>query len=558
MPKEKLIIVSLNIMLLKKGVALNNREEFINDYDEKNIISEEATSLLIYKKESFRDYPKWLKMFHNKIWGRDDIFEKMSKNNSEGLSILISVEEEDQTYIFAVNLGSGRYSIKKEMVDKRFGIYTAQKLLQRSEAKIKYAQSRVLKQNPVNKNILFGKDVGADDFILGMEDNEVVRELSIAVDNPTDFSNMIGKFSSLNVKFLFKAGELPCLGGLAIKLKSLLEIYKSITDEEIRKLYKGLRPLYDDETRDLFVELESRLDRKTTDFFLFESEIDFEYSLIVGFKYRFNDGSESEIYPTLNINDYLSHKSSPKIDDLERDFIALIDEDGKDVKQWSIKECVYGEMAHNGRMFLLSYGEWFEIGKDKYARIENNIKAIEDATFNIPNNVKDKTLKEVNDYKKTPEYKSSNKTPKERIFNMNLCSELNGELFDEINKQITLYEDQIEVCDVYCPKQKEFIHSKINNGSSALSHLFNQGFVSAKSLAEYTEDFIKSIKEKIPNSSIAKPIEGYTVRYLIINDSSTNRLPFFSKMILDEKITTLRSQGFSVKLTWVNNVFKIK
>lgn len=553
----KKIIVQLNVMLLKQGVTISNCKEFINDYKDENIIFQEEAKYLIYKKESFPDYPKWLKMFHKKIWGKNDIFEKMAKSNSEGLSIFIPVEEEGKIYIFAVNCGSGRFNIKKEMIDKTFGIYTSQKILQNAEAKIKNAQSRVLEQNPVNKSRTYGNDVDVEDFLLSMEDNEVVRELNITINDPIDFSNMIGKYSSLNIKFLFNEDRIPCLDELAVKLKRLLEIYKSITDEEIKKLFKGIKPLYN-ETRDLCVELENRLSKKTSDFFLFEAEIDFEYSLIVGFKYKFNDGSKSAIYPTLSINDYLSHKKSPKVIDLERDLVVLLDEGGKEIKQWSIMECLYGEMSYNSRMFVLSYGDWYEIGKEKYARIENNIKEIEDAAFSISNEVKNKTEKAVNDYKKTPEYKKFKKVPKERIFNKQLCDELNGELFDEISKQITLYEDQIEVCDVYFSDKREFIHSKINHGSSSLSHLFNQGFVSASSFAKFTNDFIKNIKVKMNNSKIAEPVRGCTVRYLIIDESSANRLPFFSKMTLDEKITTLKSQGFFVKLTWANDIFKNK
>jgi len=558
MSKKKKIVVQLNIMLLKQGLALNKRADFINSYDEKNVISHDQGKYLIYKKISFLDYPRWLKAFHKKIWGKDDIFEQMSRTNSEGLSIFIPLKEEDATYLFVINYGTGRFNIKKEMIDKTFGIYTSQQIIQKSKAKIKNAQSRVLEQNPVNKSRMFGKDADADDFFLSMEDNEVVRELNITINDPEDFSNMIGKYSSLNVKFLFDESNMPCLGFLSSKLKILLNIYKSITDEEIKKLFKGLKPLYDESTQDLCGKLEKELANKTDNFFLFEAEIDFEYGLVSGFKYKFNNGNESELYSKLSIDDYLSKKSSPKIDDLEKDMIILLDEDGKEIKEWSIMECLYGEMSHNGKMYILSYGDWFEIGKEKFERIKSNIKSVEDQSFNVSDSVRKATRNAVEEYKKTPIYESSKKIPRERLFNEKLCGELSGEFFDQIDKQISLYEDKFEVCDIFLPKNKEFIHSKIKKGSQSLSHLFNQGYVSASSFAKFSDRFTEKANEKIINlnNRIESQSRGYAIRYLIINESSSNRLPFFSKMTLDDKITTLRAEGFDVKLTWVNGVFK--
>ena len=210
-------------------------------------------------------------------------------------------------------------------------------------------------------------------------------------------------------------------------------------------------------------------------------------------------------------------------------------------------------------MYILSYGDWFEINQDKYDRIQGNIKGVTDETFTVANTVKDSIKEKINAYKLTDEFKNKKiKTvPKEKFFNEKLCDELKGELFDVQARQVTLYDDQFEVCDIFHVLEKEFIHTKINHGASSLSHLFNQGYVSASSFAKFKTDYVERVNDKITVEDNKISQDGtYVVRYLIINESSINRLPFFSKMTLDDKITTLKSQGFEVKLSWVNKVFK--
>ena len=154
--------------------------------------------------------------------------------------------------------------------------------------------------------------------------------------------------------------------------------------------------------------------------------------------------------------------------------------------------------------------------------------------------------------KNNPEIK---KIEKERIFNKKLCAEKNGELFDEISKQIKIEDDAFEVCDVYLPQDKEFIHSKIKKGSSAsaLGHLFNQAYVSGYSFVRFKNTFVEKVNSLIKNREnyISSNYSDYRIRLLIINTSNMNKLSFFAKLILDEKIAQLEGYGFNVKLTWI-------
>ncbi len=148
---------------------------------------------------------------------------------------------------------------------------------------------------------------------------------------------------------------------------------------------------------------------------------------------------------------------------------------------------------------------------------------------------------------------------KERIFNTELCKQLSGELFDKVSKQITIDGDKMEVCDIFDTTNNEFIHTKIGTKAATLSHLFNQGYVSARAFASMKDIFVPKVNEKLDNPEHKLSLQenshqNYTIRYLIINEKADNNLTFISKLALDRIITDLKGFGYKVKLSWVNNI----
>ena len=374
---------------------------------------------------------------------------------------------------------------------------------------------------------------------------------------------MIGKNGSLNVRILFEENEIPCINHLDAKLIDIINIYESITLEEINLLYKGLRPIEEDN----FEELEEVLDAKIRNFnnsqdgfYLFEPESDFDFSRIQKYEFKIitNENNRKQIKrfeeSEFNLSKYLMYQNNPSVETLKNDIIKFIDENNF-AKEWSIYECLYGEMEYNERIYILSTEKWFEIDKNKFRRINDVIKSIEDDTFTVSEELKEQVTAEILVQKNDPDIK---KIEKERIFNRKLCEEKNGEFFDENSKQIKIEDDAFEVCDVYLPQEEEFIHSKIKKGSSAsaLGHLFNQAYVSGYSYVRFKDTFVEKVNSLIPNTEnhISTNHSNYTIRLLIINASLTNKLSFFAKLILDEKIAQLEGFGFSVKLSWINGI----
>ena len=548
MADEKL---SLNVMLLKEAYDFSEPRSFVQDFNKARLVDlADIENALLYVKKGQRKWPDWVKKV-KKIISYPDLEKKIPSSQSSGVNLFVKVQER----IFSINYGMlARHNVKKEAIDETFGIYTAAKIFYgEGNSTLKSAQSRVIESNPVNKQRQYGEGILPDQVLLGMEDNEALRELTI-LSNETDYTRLIGKYNSLTVQFKLDSKDIPYLSVLPDMLESLLDTYKDVSEDEIRKLFKGLYPIRDPhKVESLFQELESQIVADTEKFFLFEPELDFDFSSVDGFKYLVGDETHSN--SDLLLKEYLEHRPSPVRDNWEEDKLQVEDEEGKCLKEWRMLDCLYGEMEFEDINYIISHGEWYSIAKDKYERVIEKTDAVLTDNSLVSQAVKDRAKDSIDQFKiDNPERKTA---PKERLFNTELCEELGGELFDEIIKQVTVYEDRFEVCDIYLPDSKEFIHTKYNSGVSALSHMFNQGFVSASSHAKFGREFTSKINGHIddPERHVPEVVEGCCVHYLILNPKTENRLTFFSKMVLEDKISQLEAMQYKVKLTWANDVY---
>ncbi len=120
--------------------------------------------------------------------------------------------------------------------------------------------------------------------------------------------------------------------------------------------------------------------------------------------------------------------------------------------------------------------------------------------------------------------------------------------------------NSIEVCDVLS-QDKYLIHVKKGHGSSVLSHLFDQGFVSGDMLLQqqFRKETNKVLKTKVVRGNPDQDKwlftenknyqpEQYTIVFGIITGKNTSRpkIPFFSKVAFRRAATTLVNQGYNV------------
>lgn len=557
MPEEAIKTVSLNIMLLKAECNLNNREVYIDNYSENNIIRGGSNSddYFLYKSGHSGNKPNWVNEFDEKIWN-DEIKDEFSNTASEGLSVIKKITHNHRDYLFAINFGQGRHNIIKDKIEDTFGIYTAIALIEQG-ASIRRAGTRNISSNPKNTEFQNAQELSRDAFNAELEDNDIIRHLSAVADSST-ISSVIGKYGPLNIRMRFKETEIPCWNYLDDRLKDLINLFENIQNNSdvVNKFFKGLRPLPSQKQNELNNILTDKINDNNSKFFLFEPEIDYDPTLISKIIYKLKSDPRTAHHEDekLSLDYYLNLKEN--IDELDfiNDRIILINEDGQKYKEWSIIKCLYGEMKIDNQVYILSNSIWYGLSKDKYERVNENINSIID-------NIQVDEIVKTNTTNKILEAKILDKKhiDKERIFNKEFCNQISGELFDQISKQITIDDDKMEICDIFDPNNKEFIHTKIGTKAATLSHLFNQGYVSARAYASMKNIYVPKVNEKMNNSEHSigneqNSHQEYTIRYLIINEKADNKLTFISKLALDRIITDLKGFGYKVKLSWVNGI----
>ena len=552
---DKYISVPLTISLLTEECTKDNLEIFISDYKEENIILKDSNYIL-YKKNGNKDYPKWLKDFQKKVLKEPNITDFYSKTISEGLTLIKDISYKGHNYIFAINFGQGRHNIVKGKINNTFGIFVAQKILLNKQARVKIAQSRSIEGDPVNKNRMFANEIDQEALFFLLDSDAVMRELNLLADkDSTDFSSVIGKYGPLNIKFKFKQDEIPCIKYLARRIIELIELYNSITDAQVALLFKGLQPVKKSKSEELHSLLCEKLLDNNNKMYLFEPEMDYDFMRISGVKYKIdgNFDKDEQLYAKLDFNDYLNLKNNLSLDDLKNDQVILLDEDGNICKCWNIIEALYGEFKYEDGIYILSNEIWHKVEEDKYNRINKIIKDITNNNFVLKDDIKTNTVKKIINYTKTDKYKKSTdkKIPREGLFNIEFAKSNGYILLDK--KLINIDGDQIEVCDSYNQDGNEFIHAKIGTSADKLTHLFAQGYASARAYKMDTKNYINKVKDAAGINIPDTPI-GATINYLIINSKKVNELTFLSKMTLIEKIENLQAFGFNVKLTWINDI----
>lgn len=572
--KLKKVTLPLNIMLIKESYEFNEKEKYIKNYDEKEVkVYPKREDAFLYFREKEKDNePQWVKQLEKLGFPVEIIQDK-----TYGATLFLKISGR----IFAINFGTlGRYHIEETSKEKYFGLKTVSQLLLDEKAAIKRSSSRANGTNPVSKVKQHGIEIEVDDFLLDRQDNEVTNELVIS-SNDSKYKHIIGKSDTLKVQFSLEVPEQysddklkdELFKRLIKSIDNILELYTRVNDNNediLNILFKGAKPVTDEDQID---NLDNMLikklnDTNQTDFYLFEAEVDFDVSEVDHIKYKTNNQEYSSNYDQLLLSDYCNTigKHNPlTLEQLKEDKVTFENSEGMKIKEWTIYRTLYGEMFLNDKYFILSNEEWYEVNKEKYNDVENNIKQVL-SQFPIKPDVIQKTKNKIQE-EATKKKKNNTKggIQREHIFNDYLKDGIGdgGYLFDEGHKQLNLYGDgKFEICDVYDANSKEFIHVKRGSTSGPLSYLFNQGFVSARAYIHNSTKYADGVNVHIddnrhkispkPNSDSGST---YTIRYLIVDKKENENIPFFSKLVLDNIIRELKGYHYDVKVSWLQEDF---
>lgn len=266
---------------------------------------------------------------------------------------------------------------------------------------------------------------------------------------------------------------------------------------------------------------------------------------------RYKGFNSSNVYPDLDIAGYVADLKAKSLaaytaENLSSHKVQECDADGNDEGgSWKIKECLVFETDLNGQKYVLSGDRWY--------CIEANL-AKEVADFFATVSVHTLPAAHAND--------------NEQTYNQRVAS--GGHKLLCLDRKIIKPSDAsygIETCD-FLGEDGALIHIKDHTSSSRLSHLFNQGTVSARVLKR-DGAFRDLLRTEIAAQQTALKLAGYDglvvgstaqfdaskhkVVYAVICGAAAGaaRLPFFSLVTFRQAAKVLQEIGFPYAFAWI-------
>ena len=255
----------------------------------------------------------------------------------------------------------------------------------------------------------------------------------------------------------------------------------------------------------------------------------------------------------MTIEDYVDQLKKGKFSEIEdmdelrasHEVRVIAAGEGNKKQKQKLYNCFVYEVDHSGSIYVLFGGQWFAVDRDFYGSVERDFKSL------LPN----------------ASFVASTSAENER----ELIAELNGHKnllnLDQVKlSPANAKGANLEPCD-FLSKDKQFIHLKDGHSSAPISHLWNQGIVSAEAFVldeKFRIDLRREIKKRekkfkkagfdgvIPDGRSKPTPVDYTVIFGIMREryqkSGLLGLPFFSKVSLRTAAERIRLMGFSIEV----------
>lgn len=474
----------------------------------------------LYVKRGRRTPPKWSKFFTGFVNVADLGFVQ-----STGGVLVVAA----QGRFFALSFGQGRFLLKPESIEERFGLLVT--LNSVSAGALRSIDKHTFDAVEQNSRVQVNKLSTAVEFGIDVQ-RDLVRGIT---GNPHMSVGLGGRLVGSDSLTIATDVLLPDIGLLLDKIYDKFES-KSYKDQfgwidHIHRLRaKGSKASELD--RELIRKLEaSRSTSGLMDGCWISIPEVIEWNRVSGFKFtrKPNDGIEMDLHlpgfiRTLDKRDVIS------VEYLKTHSAYAVDDDEQPVYKWPIYKCLQCEINDADGAYVLSGGSWFAVDKTFVGDMQ---------TF-FDHFPRYQTVLPVYDHASEDKY------------NKAVVDASGGKLVLMDAKPIKVggIYDKVEFCDVYSDLA-ELLHVKRYGNSSVLGHLFNQGLISGELLKQH-EDYPNLVNEKLPAShhlncgNVPRDVSKYAIIFAIISQSTKPlHLPFFAIVALRNVWDRLQSIGFS-------------
>lgn len=500
--------------------------------DAKNVKIPDSDESIFVIKDPQISKPDWFDYFSGSAL---EAFLKSSMTNPSAILVV-----KFGTQYFALTFGHGRFLINPYSTVADFGLRTCLNKL--TGDKIKTVDSRTFDQVGLHTRQQVSDPQDFNNFSIDVE-----KDLVKAVDGHLDTS--IGTYMKGSTCLtIVTSKNLLGLNSLCAELLSLyrkkayekefawidnikfltdpsliddlnVTLVQKIANDDLSEMQLGAPEITDDSEikHYKFTGLRSR-----DIYSIFPSIHAFAKSIIEKIK-REND-SNPKLKRKLEVNDMFSSS-----------VVAIDREDKASLKHsWKVFQCISAEIQKAGKTFKLLEGHWYEVDANYLDKIERQIKGISQSTVPFPN---------------------MNLGEREEDYNIRASATLNAICMDQDFVRMP-GRSKFEFCDIFT-KDKHIVHVKKHLGAAAISHLLNQGYVSAQMFSHDLEvrkelsqkdlvkgtSYVAKMNPSIFNSQL------YEIVFVIASEkvkSLSSTLSFFSKITLAHKHKILTGMGYKV------------
>lgn len=470
---------------------------------------------------------------------------------STGAAVVLALRPGDQHFAFTFGT-LGRFLLKQDAWQRGYGLQTALNLIYPRENSGSPGKLVAVDAKRRGGNVIRSRRQASKATSFEAFDVDKVRDL-IGGTTGAPYDAKWGRRIT-GTDFLHFESD-AAFGELGKLCRSLQEAHNRDDYREKFSWIDRVRPIHDPV---LLQEVERHLaDRlaagDSTDLDLAPPEI-VDWSSVIGFRYQF-DARKRFWRPELRIQDYLHGLASTggraeAPDELDAAFLRrqqvwAVDGDNRQIHKWTVWRCLTGEFEFRGSAYIIDEGDVFSISLDYLSELNESIAAVPLRT-------------DISWPRATP-------TMIEDTFNKQATAKIDAALLmDKKLVSATSQTTPIELCDILTAAG-DLIHVKRHFGSSDLSHLFSQGFVSARLLQE-DKAFREAADGKIASLSTdqsfrffnttALRTEDFEIVYVIVapwkGRTVAEALPFFSKVNLERTVQELVNKGYSVSVSAVD------
>lgn len=517
---------------ISKVPGSSTRKISTNKYN----ISESGVEGILYVRNPIKKTsPEWLDFIQPAL-GQD-----VNTNNwkNQSVSALLVIERESRQ--FAIAFGHGRHLLESRVIEDRFGIKVV--LNSVLPDKIRSIDRQTFEASPKISRVQAIKASSVSDYSINPE-QDLLRAL--VGDTKEDYVELFGKvIAGIDS---FKASIPNEVNKLNDFLSLILE--RSISKDYLEKTKNGqpsefswVENLAPVKNKESIEQLENILCNQITsgknkNIWMAIPDI-LDWSGLKGFKFQKN--SNDDVYEILDFELFVStFKSELTIDKFKKKDIYIVYSNETPDKSYPAYKCLYGEVKHDDKLFILNGGSWYQVDNTFQDIVENYFLSLPKKDFEPP----------------FVEYCHNG----EGDYNKYVCDQKDSE-YHMFDRELVRYGgsyDKIEICDIFKVKDNnsngEFIHVKRGRSSSSLSHLFSQGYV-ASTLMVRESGFVNKLNEQLKDKNITEfpttfEAKGYDVVFAIIDGAVEKELdiPFFSKVTLQNIGKSISSYGYVVYL----------